>query len=220
MNWRRLTNHFWWKVGSLAVSVLLWLAISVEPDLVTTRSMPVYYQDLPADLLVGADVPDVVRVELRGPAGKLSPTILADAAVRLDLSPVGGPGERTFTLSGASLNLPPGVTFLRAIPSQLRLVFVRNLVKDVPVQVRVSAPPPPGYQVTRQEVSPATLRIAGPEARVKQVESAQTDAIDLAAATGDTAIKVNVFLADPRVRFDSSSVVTVRFVISKSENNQ
>src|SRR5262245_58050510 len=137
MNWRRLTNHFWWKLGSLAVSVMLWILVAGQPELVTTRSVPVYYQNLPSDLLVAADVPDSVHVELRGASGKLAPASLADSAVRLDLSSVTGPGERTFTLTAASLSLPDGVTFLRAMPSQLRLVFDRNLFKEVPVQVRI-----------------------------------------------------------------------------------
>ena len=215
MNWRRLTNHFWWKLGSLGVSVLLWMVIAVQPELVTTRLLPVYYQNLSADLLLAAEVPDAVHVELRGPSGKLSPASLSDAAVRLELSPVNGPGERTFTLSSANFNLPAGVTFLRAMPSQLRLVFDRHMVKDVPVEVHLIAQPQFGYHVTRQEVTPATLRIAGPEARVKRVENAQTDAIDLARATGDISMKVNVFVPDPQVRLESSPIVTVRFSISK-----
>jgi len=218
VNWRRLTAHFWWKLGSLAVSVLLWVIIAGQPELVTTRSVPVYYQNLPADLLVAADVPGSVHVELRGASSKLSPASLADAAVRLDLSPVTGPGERTFTLTEGSLNLPPGVVFLRAIPSQLRLMFDRNLRKEVPVQVRVGNPPPPGYRVASQQVEPSMLRIAGPEAQVKHVESAETDAIDLSRVTADTTIKVNVLVADPQVHLDSSPVVSVRFVILKTGN--
>jgi len=220
MNWRRLTNHIWWKIGSLVISVLLWLVISVQPVLVTTRTMPVYYQNLSRDLLMAAEVPDTVHVELRGPSGKLSPASLGDTAVRLDLSPITGPSERTFTLSSANLNLPQGVEFLRAMPSQLRLVFDRNLIKDVPIEIRFAGSPPPGFRIASQEAEPMMVRIAGPEAHVKVVDMAHTDAIDLASATGDTAVRVNVFVRDSQVRLESSPIVTVRLSIVKAGNAQ
>src|SRR6185503_18654271 len=130
---------------------------------------------------------------MRGPSGKLSPSSLSDAAFRLDLSPVNAPGERTFTLSSANLNLPSGVTFLRAAPSQLHLAFDRNMGKDVPVEIRFAGTPPAGFQIVSREVSPATLRIAGPEQRVKRIAVASTDAIDVGASTADTTLRVNTF---------------------------
>ena len=124
---RRLVMHdFGWKFASLAAAVLLWFAthsgpIAGEQELVATRSAPILYKNLPRDLLIGTDAPDSLRLELRGPASKLTAERLAETAVLLDLSSVTGPGERTFTLSGADLRLPEGVSFLRAAPPQLRV---------------------------------------------------------------------------------------------------
>jgi hypothetical protein len=136
MIWHRVTHNFWWKLVSVLLAILLWYAVEGEPELVTSRALPLYFERLPADLLLTAEAPSSVRVEMRGPSGKLSPSSLSDAAFRLDLSPVNAPGERTFTLSSANLNLPSGVTFLRAAPSQPHLAFDRNLGKDVPVEIR------------------------------------------------------------------------------------
>ena len=125
------------------------------------------------------------------------------------------PGERTYTLSGADLHLPEGVTFLRAVPSQLRLSLSRRKVKEVPVRVRIGAPPPANFQVMSQEVSPAALRIAGPEGRVDTIQNVQTDPIDLSAITGYSEIRVSTSLGDSRVWVESSPVVTVRLDIEK-----
>jgi hypothetical protein len=218
---RLITRNFGWKVGSLALAVLLWLAILGEPELVTTHTAPILYKSLPHGLLIGSDALDQVRVELRGPSGKLSPDRLAEMAVLLDLSDVKGPGERTFTLSDADFHLPQGVAFLRSVPSQLRVRFARLLSRDVPVNVRVYAPPPAGYRVVSQETVPEKLRIAGPEGRVNTVSSAETDAIDLSAVTANTEMKVNAFIADPQVRFEGSPVVTLKLVVQKiGEKNQ
>jgi hypothetical protein len=195
--------------------VLLWLAILGEPELVTTHTAPILYKNLPPGLLIGSDALDQVRVELRGPSGKLSPDRLSEMAVLLDLSDVRGPGERTFTLSDADFHLPQGVTFLRSVPSQLRVRFARLVSREVPVNVRIYAPPPPGYRIVHQEAVPASLRIAGPEPRVAAVNNADTDAIDLSGVTAYREIKVNASISDPQIRFEMSPVVTVKLTVEK-----
>ncbi|HTB10479.1 MAG TPA: CdaR family protein [Bryobacteraceae bacterium] len=214
---RLITRNFGWKLGSLTLAVLLWFAILGEPELVTTHTAPILYKSLPPGLLIGSDALDQVRVELRGPSGKLSQDRLSEMAVLLDLADVRGPGERTFTLSDADFHLPQGVTFLRSVPSQLRVRFARMVSREVPVNVRIYAPPPSGYHVVHQETVPVTLRIAGPEGRVASVSSAETDAIDLSGVTANREIKVNAFVSDPQVRFEISPVVTVRLTVEKNQ---
>lgn len=214
---RLITRNFGWKLGSLTLAVLLWFAILGEPELVTTHTAPILYKSLPQGLLIGIDALDQVRVELRGPSGKLSPDRLAEMAVLLDLSDVKGPGERTFTLSDADFHLPQGVTFLRSVPSQLRMRFARLASREVPVNIRIYAPPPAGYRVVSQEAVPPALRIAGPEGRVTAVPGADTDAIDLSSVTESREIKVNAFVSDPQVRFEVSPAVTVKLTIEKNQ---
>ena len=214
--WGLITNNFGWKLGSLMLSVLLWFAIVGEPELVTTHSLPILYKNLPRGLLIGSDAIDSVRVELRGPSGRLTESTLGDLAVTIDLSNISSPGERTFTLSDSDLRLPEGVTFVRGVPSQLRLRFSRVQSKDVPVEVRFGSQPPPGYRVVSQEVTPPVLRISGPEQRINTIASAQTDAIDLSGITRTSDIRVNTFVADPQVWLESSPMVTVHVKLEKS----
>ncbi len=213
--WRKLFHNAGWKLGSLGLSILLWFAVVGEPELATIHNVPVLYKNLPRGLLIGSNAIDTVRVELRGPTSRLTTTALADVAIMLDLSSVDGPGERTFTLSDADIRLPDGVTFLRSIPSQMRLRFARVKDKDVPVQLRFGLPLGPGLQIVKAEVTPQTLHISGPEGRIDAVTSAQTDAIDLSGIHQDSEIKVNTFVADPQVWLDSSPVVTVRLTIEQ-----
>jgi len=211
-----ITRNFGAKLGSILLAILLWVAILGEPELVTTHTAPILYKDLPQGLLIGSDAIDQVRVELRGPSGKLSPDRLSEMAVLLDLSGVKGPGERTFTLSDSDFHLPQGVTFLRSVPSQLRVRFARLIRREVPVQIRIASPPPEGYRVVSQQAVPEALRIAGPEGRVNAVTGAETDAINLSNVRGNTEIHATTFISDPQVRFEVSPVVTVKFTIEKT----
>jgi YbbR domain-containing protein len=143
---------------------------------------------------------------------------LADTVALFDLASVSRPGERTFTISDANLNLPRNVSFLRAVPSQLRLRFARLLTRDVPVQIRFAGALPPGRQLVSKTSTPDTLRIAGSEAQVLSVENVETDAIDLSTVTKSGEYQVNTFVSNPQVRFESSPIVTIKLAVENSAN--
>lgn len=212
---RFLISNLHWKLASLLIAFGLWMILVQEPELVTSHSVPVFFKDLQRDMEIGSDVPDRVHIEVRGPSGKLTPDMFADTAVLLDLSSVHSVGERTFTVNDASLNLPSGVKFLRAVPSQVRLRFDRVLSKDVKVQVRIGNPQPGGYKVTGYTAQPETLRITGPETRVRQIEAAQTDPIDLSSVYSESEFRVHAYVSDPQVRFEGTPVVTVRMFVTR-----
>jgi hypothetical protein len=203
-----------WKILALLLAIVSWSVVVGEPELVTSRSVPIFYKNLPRDLEIGSDVPATVHLEIRGPAGKLTPPSLAETAVFFDLGSVNAPGERTFTVTGESINLPLGVQLWRAVPSQLRLRFQRIETKSVRVEIRAGAPPS-GYAVTSQTTSPRELTILGPEDHVKLVSTAQTDPIDLSSTVGRAEFHVHAYVADPQIRFQGSPIVTVRVDVEK-----
>ena len=217
---RLVTRNFWWKLLSLAVAVGLWVAIVGAPEVVTMETVPVLYDNLPRSLMLLSDAASGVQLELRGPSRQLTRDRLEGAAVRLDLSGVTAPGEQTFTISRTELTLPEGVDFLRAIPSQLRLRFDRGMTKDVPVEIHISGTPPNGFRVTGTAASPSQLRVSGPETRVDPIHRAQTDAVDVSGLTAPTEVRINTSLDDPRVQFESTSVVTVRVNVERGQSSQ
>jgi YbbR domain-containing protein len=215
MIWRILTRNLGWKLGSLALSVLLWFAVVGEPELTTVQSVPVFYQNVTPGLLLDPDAPDTLEVELRGTSGSLTHDNLSSIRAVVNLSAIAQPGQQTFTISSKDVSLPQGVTFLSAVPSQLRLQLERPLSKDVPVQIHVIGEPAEGYAVTQEEADPPTLRITGPEGRVRKAQGALTDAIDISGKTQSLEVKVNTFLSDPRLQLESPSLVTVGVTIEK-----
>ncbi len=86
----------------------------------------------------------------------------------------------------------------------------------VPVEVRFTAELPQGYRMVSSSVQPPQLRIAGADNRVSAVNSVQTDAIDLSRMTKSGDYRVNAFVPDPEVRFDSSPLVTVSVTIERN----
>ena len=212
-----LTRNLGWKLLSICLAVLLWMAFVRDPELATSITVPVLFRGMPQNLEISSELVDRVQLEIRGPSGQLTPEYLSDAAIILDLGNVEQPGNRTYNIEPSNVSLPGEVLFSRAVPAQIRLRFARRISREVPVLVRYSSPPPPGYHVGRQIVTPNKLRILGPESNVEQIESVVTDSIDLSSVVAAAEFQVNTYVADPQVRFESAPQVTVSVEVEKSQ---
>ena len=212
---RLVFHNFWWKLLALAIAVVLWALVASEPELSEYATVRLEYRNLPDNLEISSDPVSEVSLELRGPSGELRGA--GDGiqpAVVLDMSDV-QPGERTFTIGAGNVQLARGVRLVRSIPSEVRFLFERHLVRSVPVVVRFSGQGQNGYVVARQSVAPDHLEVAGPSSRVARITAAVTDPVDLSSVVGTSEFRVNAFVDDSFVRFHSSPQVVVTVSMKK-----
>jgi len=204
---RILIDNIGWKLLSVLLAFLLWAGVASEPELATSISVPILFRNIPDDLDISAEVLERVHLEIRGPAGRLTPESLSQTAVVLNLSDA-QPGERTFTIHDRDVRqLPIGVVFYRAVPSQVGLRFERLLSRDVPIQPVYSKPPPDGYSIVKYWFSPAKVRILGPEGHVRPIDHVTSDPIDLSGVVSKKELRVQVRVGDPQVRLEAAPVV-------------
>ncbi len=219
---RFLTENLAWKLLSILLSFLLWVVVAREPELATSISAPILFRNIPKDLDLASDVPERVQLEVRGPAPRLTPASLSQAAVVLDLSDL-QPGEQTFTIHDRNIRqLPIGVMFFRAVPSQVSMRFERLISKDVPIEPAYERSPPEGYSVTSYRFDPPKVRIRGPESRVRNIDYVKTDPIDISGIVSEASRRAHVRVGDPQVHLESSPqvqcVVTLQKLPNKDSN--
>jgi YbbR domain-containing protein len=210
-----LTNNVGWKLLSLAIAVALWIAVAREPELATSLSVPVELKNIPDDLDIGSNVPDRVHLEVRGPSGRLSRDNLADAAMILDLGDAHA-GERTYTIRPSNFNLPSGVLFYRAVPSQVTLRFDHLATQNVKIYPRYSKPPQPGYRIRAYVLEPENIRVRGPEERVRRIDRVWTDPVDLSGVISAAEFHTHVNIGDAQVRLDAPTTVTLRVTLERT----
>src|ERR1700722_16184059 len=180
-----LTRNAGLKAFSLVVSLLLWFTFARNPEVGGFVSVPVEYRGMPDDLEISSDLVGSVSIDLRGSSEKVANLSAAKSAVVLDFSGIHQPGEQTFQIDDRDISLPSGMHLERAIPAQIRLHFERRTQQDVPVQVRFSGALPAGYRLQKYTVDPENLRLVGPESRVRKIEFAVTDPVDLSAVVAE-----------------------------------
>lgn len=210
-----LTENLGWKIFSLVVSVFLWISFAQDPEIGAFVSVPVEFKGMPDDLEVGSDVVEAVSVEVRGAGEIVRKFHAAPTAVSLDFSSIHSPGEQTFHLDDRNVRLPSGLRLLRVVPARIRFEFERRLSRELPVQVRFAGSPEAGYRVSRHQVRPETLTVEGPASRVKLVEFAVTDPVDLSHVVAETEFHVNAFISDPHVRLTNPNKVSIRVFVEK-----
>lgn len=201
---RILTTNLFWKFFSVAASIALWLALVGDTEVTTSVPVTVQYLNVPADLEISYDQLDRLFLKLRGPAAQMKAEHLQATTLSINLERAQAPGERSFAITEDILDLPAGVHLEKVVPSHIRIFFDRRFSKQVPVELQLSGSPPAGYRIASQQLSPSSVRITGPERRVRQVAFAQTDAVDLGSTVGEAQFKSAAFLSDPQVRFEGS----------------
>jgi YbbR domain-containing protein len=211
------TRNLGWKLLSLLIAIGLWVSVAREPEVATSLSAPVDFKNMRDDLDISGNLPDGVRLEVRGPSGRLTRDNLSTVAVVLDLSDAQA-GERTYSIRGRNLNLPSGVVFYRAVPSQLTLHFDQLIYKDEPVQP-IYVNKPLGYRVASQEFSPTMVRIRGSQDRVRAINQVKTDPLNLSGLTGEKTFQTHLNIGDPQVRLvDVPADISVQVKLEKITN--
>lgn len=211
-----LTRNIGWKLLSLVMAAALWIAVAREPELATSISVPIEFKNIPEDLDIDSNVLERVRLELRGPWGRLSRDNLNDAAVILDLSDANA-GERTYDIRSSYISLPAGVNFYRAVPSQITLRFDKLVTREVEIVLSsFSKGPPDGYRVRAYTLEPSKTRIRGPGQRVKNITQVAVDPVDLSGVVSQAEFHTHVNIGDPQVRLEVPSDVTVRVTLEKT----
>jgi YbbR domain-containing protein len=209
-----------WKLLSLLIAVALWIAVAREPELATSIAVPIEFRSIPDDLDIGSNLPDRVRLEIRGSSGRLSRDSLADLAVIVDLSDA-RPGERTYNIRASNINLPSGVSFYHALPSQITLRFDKLLTKEVDIVLApYSKGPPDGYRVRSYTLEPAKTFIRGPEQRVKSISHVTLDPVDLSSVISRAEFQTHVNLGDPQVRLEVPSTVRLKVIVEKTSQKE
>ncbi len=214
----RVPRNLGWKIGSLALAVLLWAAMSVEPEVVVVRDAPVLYKNVPPNRMLNGEAPQSVRLELKGRPAELTTETLSGISVVIDVDIDVNKDTGTVPVAATHLNLPRGVSLLRATPPQIQVALTQLSNKQVPVEIQFFGSPGSGKQVLSAHLAPESLTMAGAESDLAAVSKVLLTPIDLSTITSSDQLKVRALVPQPRLYFTSSPMVTVTIALGPGTN--
>lgn len=183
-------SNFGLKAVALTIAIGLWLA--GHRDTERAIEVPVEFHSIPADLMVMENRVDYVVLRVMGPRTLIS-TLDADRMrLSLDLHDVKS-GSLSFPLTADHFNIPRGVSVARITPPVIHLKLEPVATRTLPVAVRLSGAPEPGYRISSTRAQPETVSVHGPADEVRRLTAIETVPVDVEKGRG--AIKRRVRLS-------------------------
>lgn len=201
-------KHLGLKLMAVALATLLWLIVAGDHLVERSLRVPLEYRNIPPDLELVGDPPTEVDVRLRGSSALLGRLEPRDIIAVLDLTSA-RPGSRMFHLRGDEVRAPYGVDVAQVIPGTLAVDVEKSGRRTVPVVPALDGEPAPGFVIGRVTSEPATVDVAGPESRLKQLTSATTEPVQVSGSHAPVRDIVTVGITDSAVRLVKPQNATV-----------
>src|SRR5512146_1289110 len=96
------------KLLSLAIAVLLWLAVTRDPVAEVFFNVPVEFHNAPEQLEISSQTMPQVQVRLRGPAREVRELAPTEVHAVIDLASA-RVGEHTYDLTSRHINVREGI---------------------------------------------------------------------------------------------------------------
>jgi YbbR domain-containing protein len=201
-------HHLGLKILAIALATLLWLIVAGDHLVERSMRVPLEFRNLPSALEIVGDPPTSVDVRLRGSSALLGRLQPSDAVAVLDLV-TARPGSRMFHLRSDEVRAPYGVEVAQVVPSTIALDLEPSGRRTVPIVPALDGEPAPGFVIGRVTADPATVEVAGPESRLKQLTGATTEPVEVNGSRTRVRDVVTVGITDSAVRLLQARDATV-----------
>lgn len=204
------------KVAALALGALLWYTVSghrIERRL----PVPVFYSNVPTPLELTGDQMDTVNVQVRGDANVVADLTEGRLQVLVDLG-AARTGTNIIPLRVDNVSAPSGVEVVMIDPGTVTVTLERTAQIEVAVRPSVEGLPAAGYDVGEIKVEPALVLVAGPESRLKNPISVNTERVILDGRTASVTEDVSVGVSDAQLRVVRPHAVRVTVQISRGNH--
>ena len=209
-------RHIGLKAVSIALAAALWLVVSGEEIVERALRIPLEFTNVPSQLEIVGEPPNVVDVRVRGSSGALSRIAAGELVAVLDLQSARA-GQRLFHLSPVDVRRPFGVEVVQVTPSNLYMTFEPSAAKMLPVVPEVEGEPAAGFEIGTVTAEPSMVEVEGPRSAVVALTAAITEPVSATGASGPISEVVTVGVPDPSVRVKQSTPVRVTVNITPAQ---
>ena len=201
------------KLVSLALALGLWLLLIPAEKMLSEKSLaiPLETRNVPSGLEIVERPAATIDITLRAPnrlLDEIGPSGLVDR-IDLDRATV---LQQEYPLNASMIAVPPGAEVVKIAPSKVTIKLERTGEATLSVHPTVRGRVPAGFRLVRTEIDPESVRVRGPESRLRLKESATTGPVDVSRITETTVFDTDIILPRPELRLVSpqaSARVTV-----------
>lgn len=185
----QLSENWILKLLSLIFALVLWFFVMGERRQEIGFSVPLKLENIPQDLMLANEVPNLVDVRVSGPRTLLMNLSPQDISISVDLKDL-KPGLTSFKRLDEKLNIPSALKVTRLSPSFVDVKLERIKEKQVPVVISIEGVPAEGYRLSETRLTPAKITIVGAEGELKDIREVVTEAVNVTDVTESFSLMV------------------------------
>jgi len=157
---------------SVLIAIILWFQVHGQGQGSVSLDVPLQVRGLPQNMAIVNDLPDHVRVTVRGLQARLGSLASQDVRVLLDASDLKDPGVVERSIKVEDVRLPAGLMIVKLQPDKVQLQVDRVVARSIRVRPRLDLPD--GWRAVDVRVEPAEVRLIGPEVWLDTLQAAET----------------------------------------------
>jgi hypothetical protein len=215
---RRIFLEDWGtKLVALGITAALWLGVTglQKPTSRRLNSVPLVL-NFSSEMEATNSPLKEVDIVVTGDKTKVSRLRSEDLVVSIDLTDI-TPGERTIQLMPENINvdLPSGLKIDEIQPGKIAVKLERVEEREIAVKPEIEGAVTDGFEIYAQAVTPAKVRVRGPESIVKSLDSISTEKIQVDNRREDfTQRQVGLNVVNPKITV-IDTIVEVTFRIGE-----
>jgi YbbR domain-containing protein len=182
---RWLISNLSTLILALVLAVVVWISAvtSANPNIESTRPVPLNIVGLDPDMLIVGNVPNQVRVSLEAPSSVMDSMSASESAVQAWIDITGlEPGTHDLEVQVQVNPTYRPVRHTSVIPEIVSITLESLLTNTYPINLEVTGEPAVGYQKGRLSSEPSSVTVSGAASQVTQIDEVKAS-LDISGAT-------------------------------------
>ncbi|RKY98651.1 MAG: hypothetical protein DRQ10_07200 [Candidatus Hydrothermota bacterium] len=170
-----MRNDWKLKIVSLILAVFVWFHAITEKVYVTPIVLNVRYENVPQNLYMLGEPPEVCTLWVRGKGKTILTFSLKKPIIEVNLQGL-KVGTHTIELN------PPKISNLEIVsirPKEVQIYIDRGKRKNLPVKPIVTGNPAPDYALVEVHATPKKITIEGPASLVSKIKVVKTETLTI-----------------------------------------
>ena len=210
---QRLFRNLWPKLITLLLVSICWLIITAKQGGIVTVTAPIKFHNLPENLALVKTSPEEVDVQLKVFSGLIPSPKQLDIVGDVDLRKI-NEGTNQIAIKSNDFQLPPGVMVTGINPAVVKVSVEKKVRKTLRIRVKTTGRLAGRLQSRKLKVDPATVEAEGPEHIMAQLDSVETEEVNLTGLQPAIVQEKRLLAPAPDVKLLRDEPVSIRLVRS------
>jgi len=175
---------------AILIAVVLWVQVHGEGEGSLSLDVALQVQGLPENMVIVNNLPNQVRLTVKGLQARLKVLKSGDVFVPLNARDLSNPGVIKRPLNPEDIHLPAGLSVESIQPDVVQLQVDRIVMRTVAVDPQFDLPQ--GWHVEAVSVEPVLARLQGPEVWLEALSTVKTVPLRLELKPGSFEFEANI----------------------------